>query len=75
MNEITIEMAKKISVETEYPEIVIFGYDPVTGKQHVTTYGKTKEQCRDAAIAGNYLKRYLGWPKKLCNAKPDLNNK
>lgn len=37
--------------------------------QHITTYGKTKFQCIDAANAGNFLKKALGWPEKLCNAK------
>ena len=67
---IAISAAKEISLKYNYPEIVIFAYDPKTGMQHVTTYGKTKEQCLDAAKAGNYLKRALGWPEKLCNAKP-----
>ena len=68
---ITIDMAKEISVKSGYPEIVVFGYDPESGMQHVTTFGKTKKQCVDAARAGNYLKRSLGWPEKDCHAKPD----
>ena len=68
---IPILIAKEISSKYEYPEIVIFAYDPITGKQHVTTYGKTKEQCIDAAKAGNYLKKHLGWPDELCDDKPN----
>jgi len=75
VKEITIEMAKEISDKTDYPEIVIFGYDPVCGTQHVTTYGKTKEQCKDAAIAGNYLKKALNWPEEDCHAEPNLSLK
>lgn len=67
---IPISVAKKVSVDHNYPEVVIFAYDPESGMQHVTTYGKTKEQCRDAAKAGNFLKRALGWPEEKCNAKP-----
>lgn len=67
---IPINAAKSISKKYEYPEIVIFAYDPETGKQHVTTYGKTKDQCIDAAKAGNFLKRSLGWPEDQCHAKP-----
>lgn len=70
MKEITIEMAKFISRKTEYPEIIIMGYDPVSGQQHVTTYGETKEQCLDAAKAGNFIKKACGWPDELCHAKP-----
>ncbi len=67
---ITIKSAKEISEKFNYPEIVIFGWDPETGMQHVTTYGKTKKQCIDAARAGNHLKKALGWPDEKCNAKP-----
>lgn len=60
---IPISAAKKISKDSNYPEIVIFAYDPESGMQHVTTYGATVEQCKDAAKAGNYLKKALGWPE------------
>jgi len=72
--QIPISAAKQLSEKYEYPEIVIFAYDPDTRMQHVTTYGKTKEQCEDAAKAGNYLKLVLGWPEELCNAKPSKIN-
>lgn len=68
--DIPINAAKEISDEYNYPEVVIFAYDPDTNMQHVTTYGKSKDQCIDAARAGNYLKRALGWPESECNAKP-----
>jgi len=59
-----------ISVNYDFPEVVIFAYDPVSGKQHMTTYGRTLAQCKDAAKAGNYLKKALGWPDELCHAEP-----
>ncbi len=62
---IPIEAAKTISKKYEFPEVVIFAYDPDTGKQHVTTYGKTKKHCISAAEAGNYLKSALGWATNL----------
>ena len=70
MKEIPISAAREISTKFEYPEVVIFAYDPDSGRMHVTTYGKSPEQCRDAARAGNDLKRTLGWPEELCHAKP-----
>lgn len=69
-NEIPIDAAKEISKLYEFPEVVIFGYDPATNMQHVTTYGVSKEQSLDAARAGNYLKKAMGWPADQCNAKP-----
>jgi hypothetical protein len=48
---IPIAAAKRISNDYEYPEVVIFTYDPDSRKQHVTTFGRTIEQCKDAARA------------------------
>ena len=59
MSRIPIKAAKKISTDYNWPEVVIFAYDPETGSQHVTSYGKTLEQCKDAARAGNYLKKHF----------------
>jgi len=67
---IPIKSAKDISKDYEWPEIVIFAYDPKTRMQHVTTFGKTKAQCIDAAKAGNHLKKHLGWPEQKCHATP-----
>lgn len=36
----------------------------------VTTYGKTISDCENAAEGGNAIKKLLGWPEELCNAKP-----
>ena len=70
INDITINMAKDISEKSGYDEVVIFGYNPKSGKQHITTYGVTIEQCKDAAKAGNYLKKALNWPEELCHTEP-----
>jgi hypothetical protein len=67
---VPIKAAEKISTDYGFPEVVIFAYDPVSGSQHVTTYGKTLEQCKDAAKAGNFLKKALGWPDEKCHAEP-----
>ncbi len=72
---IPISAAKGISKQYNVPEVVIFAYDPDTGIQHVTTYGKTKDQCIDAAKAGNYLKKSLGWSEDKCHAEPSREKK
>ncbi len=40
------------------------------GTQHVATHGKTEQNAKEAADAGNKLKTALGWPNNLCNEKP-----
>jgi hypothetical protein len=49
MKRIPISAAKRISTDYDCPEVVIFAYDPKNGDQHVTTYGRTLDQCKDAA--------------------------
>jgi hypothetical protein len=34
------------------------------------TYGKTLEDCDQAAQGGNKIKKTLGWPEELCSAEP-----
>lgn len=72
---IPIKAAKDISTQYDFSEVVIFGYDPKSGVQHVTTYGKSLEQCSDAAKAGNFLKKALGWPESACKAVPARQKK
>jgi hypothetical protein len=67
---IAIAAAKRASEESGYPVIVVFAIDPESGKQHVTTYGKTIRHCEWAAELGNNLKKALEWPPEMCQAKP-----
>ncbi len=68
---IPIQAAKKLSEKYGFSEIIILAYDVKSGFQNVVTFGKTKEQCINAANNGNHLKRkFFGWPEELCNAKP-----
>jgi len=61
---VPISAAKGLSDTYGYPEIVIFAYDPASARQHVTTYGETKENSIEATKIGNYLKKALGWPEE-----------
>lgn len=72
---IPINWGKKIAEELGYTQVIIHGYDGETGEQCVTTYGKTISDCENAAEGGNAIKRLLGWPEELCNAKPKRSNK
>lgn len=67
---IPIADAKRIAKERGYTQIVIHAYDGETGIQHVTTYGVSVEDCKNAARGGNAIKKLLGWPEDKCNAKP-----
>ena len=32
------------------------------GVHHIVTYGKDKEQCKEAGLSGDRLKKLIGWP-------------
>lgn len=72
---IPIKSAKAIAKEFGYTQVIIHAYDGNTGMQCVATYGTTLEDCDNAAAGGNALKKLLGWPEELCNAKPKRSKK
>lgn len=67
---IPIAAAKRIADEYSKDQVIVVTWDKATGTTWVTTYGKTVEECAQAAEGGNRVKRALGWPEILCNAKP-----
>ena len=67
--DIKINAAKEIADEYGWPVVVIFAAD-YDGQQHVTTYGTTNLDSKNAAKAGNNLKKSLGWPENLCQSVP-----
>jgi len=71
VSRIPIAAAKRIAHEYNLDQVVIFARKHGdNGTEHVTTFGKTVEDCDVAARMGNQLKRYVGWPEDLCTAKP-----
>lgn len=68
--DIPIKAAREIAKAYDKSQVIILTFDKVHGKTHVTTYGRTVEDCRQAAEGGNKLKKVMGWPDELCHAKP-----
>jgi hypothetical protein len=69
--DIPIEVAEKIATEFDKDQVIIVTWDQTHGRTHVTTFGKSDEDCRQAALGGNLVKRALGWPDELCHAEPE----
>lgn len=65
---IPIAAAKRLAADLGLRQVIIVAHDGE--RAHVVTYGKSREDCRLAAESGNNLKRHMGWPEDLCNAKP-----
>lgn len=63
MRRIPISAAKKFVKEQDLRHVIICAWD---GKlSHVVTYGRSVEDCAQAAEGGNRIKRLLGWPEGL----------
>ena len=73
--DVPIALAQKIANECDKDQVIIVCWDKDHRKTHVTTYGKTKQDCEHAAEGGNMVKRALGWPEDKCDDKPDLEGK
>ena len=63
---IPISKAKEVAKAYDYDQVIIYarkiGED---GMEHMTTYGKDKENCDAAAQIGDFLKyKIMGWNKK-----------
>jgi hypothetical protein len=67
--DISIATAKEIRESIGATHLVIFAIDK-DHREHVATHGETESDAREAAIAGNKLKKALGWPDEHCHAKP-----
>lgn len=71
VNRIPIAAAKQISDKYGMSQVILCAFDKETGKTHVVTYGKNLEDCEQAALGGNLIKRTLGFPEEMCNSVPN----
>ena len=69
--DVPIGAAKEIAKKFDKDQVIVVCWNQEHGKTHVTTYGKTQSDCEQAAKGGNFVKKALGWPESLCNAKPN----
>lgn len=67
---IPIARAKEIAERHDLDQVVLVAWSRRDGRTHVVTFGRSLEDCAQAAEGGNRVKRALGWPESICNAKP-----
>lgn len=63
---IPISAAKKVAEEQNCRQVILLAWDGEL--THIVTYGKTADDCAQAATGGNLLKEKWGWPE--CNDQP-----
>jgi len=66
---IPIKALKEFSEKYKLTHVIVLAHDENGKTDHVATYGRTIEQCSQAADFGNKLKDGLGWPQSL-HAQP-----
>ncbi|HEY1753699.1 MAG TPA: hypothetical protein VGG29_20750 [Caulobacteraceae bacterium] len=64
---IPIAAARELAKQLGLRQVILLAWDGE--RTHVVTYGKTVEDCDQAAQGGDKLKAALGWPESL-NAIP-----
>ena len=67
---IPISDAKAIGNKLGYTQVIITAFDKSTSTTSVCTWGKSQDDCVQAAEGGNFIKKALGWPPEKCNDKP-----
>jgi hypothetical protein len=72
--DIPIERAREIAETFDKDQVIIVTWDKAHGRTHVTTFGKTVDECEQAAQGGNRVKQALGWPEELCNTSPFVDS-
>lgn len=63
MSKIPIKALKELSKKYGLDHVIVFATEGKT--QYVATYGRTIEECSEAADFGNKMKDALGWPESL----------
>ena len=68
---IPIKSAKDIAKNYGWDQVIIVAWNEKRDETHVTTFGKSLNDCAKAAMNGNLIKKnLLGWPDEQCQAKP-----
>lgn len=68
---VPITAAKRIAKEYEKTQVIILCWDKQHNRTHITTYGVTKEDCKQAAEGGNKIAGWLGWNTKKTDETKD----
>lgn len=62
---IPIKTLEDIAKKYDLSHVIMLCYHPDDNTEHIVTYGKSVENCSEAADFGNKLKDALGWPETL----------
>lgn len=58
---IPILAAKRIAKDYGYDQVIVYGRDTETGREHMTTYGTTKAKCDAVAKIASTMQKFMDW--------------
>jgi hypothetical protein len=61
MSKLPIKAVKQLANDYQMSQVIVFGWDGE--RTHVATYGKSVEDCDQAARGANAIKRGWEWPE------------
>ena len=68
---IPIAMGRSIALKYGYDQVLIWSWNKKKGQQHMTTFGRSVEDCDHVAQAGVHVKQQVfGWPESDALAEP-----
>jgi len=70
MKRLPIKAAKDVADKYNQSQVIMVTWDKESNLIHTVSYGKTVKDCEEAAKGANMVRRALGFPEELCNAKP-----
>lgn len=73
---VTISAAREVAKKYDKNQVIIVTWDKTHGREHVTSYGATLEECGQAARGAQRIQQALHWPPediiKIKPSKADL---
>lgn len=70
MKRLPIQAAKDVAQKYDQGQVILVTWDDTDHLMHVVSYGKTLQDCNNAAQGANLVKRALGFPEEMCHDKP-----
>jgi len=70
MKRLPIKAAKEVAEKYNQAQVILVCWDKESGLTHVVSFGKSLQDCEQAAKGANIVKRALGFSERLCETKP-----
>lgn len=70
MKRLPIQAAKDLAKKYDQDQVILVTWDKKDNRIHSVSYGKTRSDCKQAAIGINMVREALGFPEEKCHATP-----